>query len=254
MTTESHPWQLFSNKLKNKIEKPRHAGFFLAKEAEEKKLRLVTGKEGSFLEGQFLCLYWLVDESDGVISDAKFQVYGSAALIGAAEIISSLVIHKNYDQASRISAELIDKEVRDKKNQSGFPESCGYLLNLVLAAVDNGVEQCLNIPFAREYVATPLSIDDLPEGQIESWTELSKEQKIVLISEVMEKEIQPYVELDAGGVKVVDLKDNEVIIQYEGNCTSCHASTGSTLSAIQAILQRRIYPYLTVNPELGELV
>lgn len=254
MSFQPYPWQLFSKKLKSKIEKPRHAGFFLAREANEKKLRLVTGKEGSFDEGQCLCLYWLVDESDGVIADAKFQVYGSAALIGAGEIVSSLVIHKNYDQISRISTELIDKEVRDKKDQSGFPESSDYLLNMVLAAVDNGVEQCLDIPFAREYVATPLSIDEMAEGKVDNWNELIKEQKLFLIREVIKKEIQPYVELDAGGVKVVDLKEEEVIIQYEGNCTSCHASTGSTLSAIQAILQRRIYPYLTVTPEFEELV
>lgn len=254
MSYEPYPWQLFSKKLKNKIDQPRHSGYFLAREAEEKKLRLVTGRVGSIEEGQLVCLYWLVDEADGVVADAKFQVYGSAALIGACEVISALVIHKNYDQASRISADLIDKEVRDKKDVPAFPNSCDHYLNLVISAVDEGTCQCLDIPFAREYVATPLSLDDLPEGRVEGFEELSKEQKIYLISEVIEKEIQPYIELDAGGVKVVDLKGLEVFIRYDGSCTTCHASTGSTLSAIQSILQRRIFPMLTVTPLFEELV
>lgn len=250
MTYTPYYWEFLSKKLKNKIDKPRYGGYFLAKEAQEKNLRLVTGKVGSLEEGQLVCLYWLVDEADGVIADAKFQVYGSVALIGALEVLSALVIHKNYDQASRISADLIDKEVRDKKDVPAFPKSCDHYLNLIIAAVDEAVCQCLDIPFAREYVATPLSIEDLPEGRVEGFENLSKKQKLYLISEVIEKEIQPYVELDAGGVKVADIKGDEVIIQYEGNCTSCHASTGSTLSAIQGLLQRRIWPLLTVTPDL----
>lgn len=254
MPYEPSMWELFSKKLKSKIDNPRYAGFFLAREAEIKNLRLVTGEEGSILEGQMVTLYWLLDEADGVISDAKFQVFGPTALIGAAEVATSLFIHKNYDQASRISANLIDKEVRDKKEIPSFPKACDSYLNMIISAIDNATSQCLDIPFAREYVATPLSMDDLPEGHIENFLELSKEQKIYVISEIMEKEIQPYVELDAGGVKVVDLKGNEVVIEYDGSCTSCHASTGSTLSAIQAIIQKRVFPELTVTPKIGEVV
>lgn len=250
---EAYPWQLFSKKLKQKIDNPRYRGFFLSREAQEKNLRLVTGSDGSIKDGQLITLYWLVDESDGVISDAKFQVFGPSALIGAGDIISSLVIHKNYDQASRISADLIDKEVRDQKQKKAFPSSSDEYLNMIISAVDDAVHQCLDIPFAREYVATPISFDDIPEGGVENFESFEKDQKLALIREVVEKEIQPYIELDAGGVKVTDLIGNEVMIAYEGNCTSCHASTGSTLSAIQGILQKRIFSDLTVTPNLDQL-
>ncbi|MCP4265610.1 MAG: NifU family protein, partial [Candidatus Brocadiaceae bacterium] len=66
----------------------------------------------------------------------------------------------------------------------------------------------------------------------------------------IDKEIRPYIELDAGGIQIHELKDFELFISYEGACTSCHAATGSTLSAIQNILKSRIHPDLFVTPLL----
>ena len=209
-------------------------------------MRLVAGREGK------VCLYWLVDEADGVIADAKFQAFGPVGLIAAAEIASELVLRKNYDQASRISAELLDQHLRDKKETPAFPKECHTYLNQVLTAIDKAVYQCLDIPFAATYETTPIE-RDFPEipGGLPGWEEMPDNQKIQLIEEVIEKEIRPYIELDAGGVKVVEFKArHEVHISYEGACTSCHASTGSTLSAIQQILKMRLHPSLVVIPRL----
>jgi NifU-like protein len=236
----------FSKKLREKIDHFRFAGRFTHEEAESKRMRLVIGAEG------FLRLYWLVDESDGVIADAKFQAFGPIALLAAAEIGSELVIRKNYNQASRISADLIDQHVRDKKEIPAFPEEAYPLLNQVLSAIDSAVHQCSDIPYASaDYDMTPIEWDfgEIPGG-IPGWDGFSIEKKISFIEEVIDKEIRPYIELDAGGVKVLDLKENgELSISYQGSCTTCHSATGSTLSAIQKILKARIHPSLTVNPQ-----
>lgn len=239
-------WELFSKKLREKIDRLRYVGFFTVKLAEEKSMRYVTGREGK------LCLYWLVDESDGVIADAKFQVFGPVGLIAAAEVASELVLRKNYDQVSRISADLIDQHVRDRKDVPAFPKECDPYLNQVLSAIDRAVQQCLDIPFAASYDMTPIERDfgEIPGG-IPGWEQLPYEHKVKIIEEVIDKEIRPYIELDAGGVKVVSLKDDrEVLISYEGSCTTCHSSTGSTLSAIQQILKARVHPSLFVTPQL----
>jgi len=246
----SNPWQTYSKKLKEKIEKPRFSGFFTARLAQEKKMRLVTGSDGSIEEGSKLTLYWLVDTTDGVIADAKFQVFGLSALIGAAEVICELVIRKNYDQASRISADLIDQHVRDRKNQSAFPKEYYFYLNQVISAIDQAVYACRDIPFASDYESTPIAFDTDIQV-LENWPQLSKETKMKIVEEVIDKEIRPYIELDAGGVKVTDIQDvSSIYISYEGNCVSCYAATGSTLSAIQQILQSRIHPSITVIPVL----
>ena len=237
----------FSKKLREKIDRFRFAGKFSEEEAQQKRMRLVVGVEG------FLRLYWLVDESDGIIADAKFQAFGPISLLAAAEIASELVIRKNYNQASRISADLIDQHVRDKKETPAFPKLSDPHLNQVLSAIDAAVQQCADIPYAAsDYDTTPIEWDfgEVPGG-IPGWEGFSIEKRISLIDEVIDKEIRPSVELDAGGVKVLGLKENgEVSIAYQGSCTSCHSATGSTLTAIQQILKARIHPSLFVIPQL----
>ena len=87
-------WEIFAKKLKEKIDRLGYVGFFSMQEAQEKNMRLATGRETNSLKEE-VCLYWLVDESDGVIADAKFQAFGPIGLIAAAEIVSELVLSRN---------------------------------------------------------------------------------------------------------------------------------------------------------------
>lgn len=240
-------WHLYSKKLQAKIESPKFAGFFEEKETEGKEMRLVKVKEG---EVHWIILYWLVDESDGIIADCKYQAFGPSSLIGALESVCELILRKNYDQASRISADLIDQHLRDKKHIPAFPVEASSYLNLVISAVDKAAYACRDIPFAATYAATPIDFDPSSSEGIPHWEELSLEAKIGILEEVIDKEIRPYIELDAGGIKLLELKEKEVLISYEGSCTSCHSAAGSTLTAIQQILRSRVHPHLIVVPQL----
>ena len=223
--------------------KLQFVGFFTAGQAEEKQMRLVTGKEG------MLCFYWLVDEGDGIIADAKFQAFGPPGLVAVGEAVSELTLRKNYDQVSRISADLIEKHIRAKKEVS--PKDAAPFLNQALSAIDRAVHQCIDIPFTASFEATPIELDfpELPGG-LPGWAEFPVEKKRAILEEVIDKEIRPYVELDAGGIQVVELRgEREVVIRYEGSCTTCPSSVGSTLSAIQKILKARVHPSLDVVTE-----
>jgi NifU-like protein len=111
----------------------------------------------------------------------------------------------------------------------------------------------MDIPVAETYASSPIA--PLAEGEgVAHWKELPTKQKIALLEEVIASEIQPYIALDAGGVRVINLlEDREVIIAYEGSCTSCHSATGSTLHAIQEILRVKVSPDLIVTPDLSLL-
>ncbi len=86
----------------------------------ERKLRLAVGKAGSLEDGNFITLYWLLDPQDGVIIDCRFQVFGQSALIGAAEIACEILSGKNYDQARRLSADLLEQQVQERVKNGGF--------------------------------------------------------------------------------------------------------------------------------------
>jgi NifU-like protein len=255
MRSAKFPWTYYSKKLAQKIENPRHCGLLTQEEAAQKRMRLVTGVEGECRDGNALCLYLLVDESDGVIADAKFQAFGQSALIGAAEAACELLIRKNYDQARRLTVDLIDRQVRDKEGAVAFPSETISHIHLVIGAIENATELCFDIPFAEAYVPTPLDIDSqISDGPYPGWKELNTAQKIAVIEEVIEKDIRPYIELDAGGIEILNLVDDrELIIAYKGACTSCFSATGATLDAIQQILKAKVDPSIQVVPDASFL-
>jgi len=237
---------MLNKKMEEKFLKPRFVGFFRPCDVEGRSMRLAIGGEG------MLTLYWLVDETDGIIADAKFQAFGSPELIVIGEIASELVLRKNYDQASRLTSDLLDRHVRVHKDEPAFTKEAFTYLNQALSAIDKAAFECIDIPFAAQHEVTPIAHDfGVIEGGIPGWSDFSPEKKWQIIEEVVDKEIRPYIELDAGGVEIREIKTNgEIRIAYSGSCTTCHSSTGSTLSAIQNILQARVHPSLTVIPEL----
>lgn len=241
----------FSKKLVNKIEKPFNVGIFSVEEAKARQMRLAIGKSRALNAFEMVQFFLLVDEEDGVIVEARFQALGSPELIGAADAVCNLMIRKNYDQAQRISADLVDKHLRDRSDQPAFPKEADAILNLILEAIEDAANACTDIPFAETYVASPVEAQLLKEGEsYPHWLQLSVEHQLAIIEEVVANEIRPYIELDAGGIKILNLISGlELIIAYEGSCTTCYSATGSTLNAIQQILRARIHPEIRVIPD-----
>ncbi len=250
---KSFPWSRYSKKLSYKIEKPHNVGTFTSEDSEERGMRFVIGTEGEASDGNSVSLYWLVDKEDGMIVDAKFQVFGQSALIGAAEVACDLIVGKNYDQVKRISADLLDRQVRDRQDEPAFPQETAPHLNLVLGAVENAAEQCTDIPLPSAYVAPPAPTDfgEVIEGGYPGWKELTIKQKLTVIEEVLDQDIRPYIALDGGGVEVLNLlNDKELVISYQGTCTSCFSSVGATLSYIQQVVKAKVHPDLVVVPDI----
>jgi len=250
---EPFTWGSYSKKLVLRIETPYSLGIFSLDDAKERGVHFAQGSQGSIDLANIVSFYWLVDMTDGVIIDARFQVFGDSVLLGFAETACELVIGKNYDQAKRISAHVIEQHVIDRGKDSAFSDTCFGHLNLVIDAIEEAANQCVELPLAPEYVAPPIMGKEIEivEGGYPGWEELSLKQKLSVIDQVLEHDVRPYVEMDAGGVEVINLEgDSEVIISYSGTCTQCHSATGATLSYIQQILRAKVHPDLSVRPQM----
>jgi NifU-like protein len=250
--TERFPWTKYSDALRRKLKNLRSIGSFSGADTVARGMRGAEGSMGDREEGNLLTLYLLVDPEDGVIADAKFQAFGQSALLAAADIACELLIGKNYDQARRISAELIDQQVRDRQGEEAFPSEASPLLNMVVESIDKAVEGLTDIPLPESYVAPPVGGAGVIEGEgYPGFEELSLQKKLAVIEEVIAAEVRPYIELDAGGVEVLNLlHDREVIIAYTGACTSCFSATGATLSYIQQVLRAKVHEDLVVVPDM----
>ncbi len=231
-----YPWQLYSKKLTQKILKPTCQGMLTEREG----MVLTTAQSANVL------LYFLVDETDGVITDSKFIAFGPSALIGAAQVACELSLRKNHAQVKRFTADLLDSEV-------GFPQEAYSYLNLIIDLTLEAMGHCEHLPLPEAYIETPMPHHGQESSEYPGFQELAKEQKIALIEQLIDSDIRPYIELDAGGIRIADLKDNDIIIAYEGACTSCYSATGATLNAIQQMITTRIHPDLTVTPDPSTL-
>lgn len=243
------PWYLYSKKLMLKIDNPKAAGIFSKEEADERNLRLVIKDAGNVQEGNYLQLYWLVDKDDGAIVDVRFQVYGQSVLIGAMQGAAELLIGKNYDQAKRITADLINKQLQDKENEPALPKESHPHLELVIFAIEKASAACTDLPLPQAYVAPPMPHEIGEVSEYPGFKELALKKKLAVIEEVLDRDIRPYIALDAGGVEVINLEENKVTIVYKGSCTSCYSSIGTTLSFIQQMLRAKVHPEIVVVPD-----
>lgn len=251
---QPYPWTDYSNLLIERILNPRNIGFFIENGEAMQEMRVVSAQTQDPTSNHSITFYLIIDETDGIIADAKFQAFGETPLIGIADTICDIILRKNYDQARRLTAELIDKNLRDFPHTAAFPNSADHDLNLALETLDAACEKCIDIPITTPAYSPPLPSDSKFQGELPEWDILSHSEKLTLIRNVIQKEVQPYIELDAGGIEVQSLKENlEVTIAYQGACTSCPSATGSTLQAIQEILRTQIHPSLTVKPDLSLL-
>lgn len=71
--------------------------------------------------------------------------------------------------------------------------------------------------------------------------------RIPVIQEVLDAQIMPYLQMDGGGLKIVGLIEDELLIRYEGACGTCPASISGTLMAIENLLQVEVDPNLLVS-------
>ncbi len=222
---------LYNRKVWERFEHPQNRGVLVAKGG----MPCVLGN--SETKGIKVVLFALVDETDGIIADAKFQAIAPPLYLAALDVVCDLMLRKNYEQARRISPQLILKSL---------DVDCD--LKLILNALEELCGACekQNLP---KTVVTPIA---KKEGVItHDWSTLTHKEKLGLIENVIQEDVRPYIEMDEGGIEVLDLlNDRELIISYQGACTSCFSSIGSTLSSIQEIIQQKVHPEITVVPNI----
>lgn len=242
------PLRSMSVSFKRAATKPRHLGTV----SQSSEMRVATGDINNPITGERIVVSLLVDETDGVIADAKFTVFGETALVGIAECTVSSLIRKTYEQARRIGSEYIEKLLESKNTK--LPAVYYGYVNLVIDAVIQACVSCLDIPVKEVIEDTPFESFVLEEEAMPDWETASDDTRIRYIKAVIDKEVRPYIELDAGGIQVLELKNGiELVIAYEGACATCPSSIGGTLNAITRILRAKVYPHLIVTPDASFL-
>jgi len=244
-------WGCYSKQLAIRIVNLHNVGFFSEDDAQQHQMRLVEGGAGTINEGRCVRFYWLIDPDDGLIVDAKCQVFGPPTLIGAADVACDLLVQRSCASARNIDPETIDKRLRDKPAVRAFPLEARSHLDLVIFAIKDAVERCKDIPLAGSAVRSDHGNMEY-EGCL-NYEKLSHEEKLAFIEKVLDEEVRPFIAFDGGGISIKDLVgDYKLIIVYEGTCASCFAATGATLSYIKNALCSKVHPDIDVVPYFSD--
>lgn len=242
-------WDHYTPNFIQSILTPRHLGFLHENEGEEdpyQGISVVTGSSGDVNEGNKVLFFWVINTTNGQVIDAKFQAYGETPLIGISDIVCEQILNKRYDRARNLNKDLIKYIFCD--TQPSLAKDIAFHLKLISEAIEIIIKKCEAILLAPSHSTTS---DEFEEGEgLPGWDLLPSDEKLKLIQDLIRQEIQPYVELDGGGVEVLTFNnDRDVIIAYHGACTTCPASTGATLDAIQSLLRSRLSSTLNVIPD-----
>jgi NifU-like protein len=72
-------------------------------------------------------------------------------------------------------------------------------------------------------------------------------QKIDKIRETLEKEVNPILKNDGGGVELVDVDGSDVYVRFTGHCAGCAYSKMTQYSVVQDILRKHVLPDINVK-------
>ena len=81
----------------------------------------------------------------------------------------------------------------------------------------------------------------------EAFPNLPDSEKELIIGSLMDEIIRPALANDGGGLEVIKVEGNDVVIKYQGACGSCPSSTGGTLAAITRALKGYCDPNLEIS-------
>lgn len=76
-------------------------------------------------------------------------------------------------------------------------------------------------------------------GQVD-FLALSVDEQVSLINDVLSEQVYMALEMDGGGMEIMDIEGTDILIRYHGACGGCPISESGTLVFIQQTLQDRI--------------
>ena len=88
---------------------------------------------------------------------------------------------------------------------------------------------------------------ETPEAQQSTPVTPQSSPELDKINAILNETIRPALQMDGGDVQVIDYKNKNLQILYQGACGSCPSATMGTLAAIQRILQDQFDPEITVS-------
>ena len=114
-------WEQYSNKVSERMLRPRYIGEITPEEATRRRGKLVGADHGAEVCGDAVRLTWLVDAKNDRIVDARFKTFGCGTAIASSDIMCEMCIGKTVDEAVKITNIDVEMALRDDPDQAAIP-------------------------------------------------------------------------------------------------------------------------------------
>ena len=89
--------------------------------------------------------------------------------------------------------------------------------------------------------------DQTQQNTAVDFLSLELDEQVSLIDEVLSEQVYMALEMDGGGMEIMDIEGTDILIRYHGACGGCPISESGTLVFIEQTLQMRIDPRIKVK-------
>ena len=205
-------------------------GTFTEAQAQARGCRLIATEHGAQGAPDHIALTLLIDPA-GTVKDARFTSAATGDLLATYDVMCELTVGKPLVAATAISPKDVDNFLRQGAETPAIP--------LSLEA-----EQPFYVLRKASERATP-AVNAAPAEK--PFTTCGLFEKVKRIESVLDQHVRPALASDGGGLDLVDLQGDNLLVQYHGACGSCSSSVGGTLQFIQDSLNNHLVASLTVQ-------
>jgi len=176
-----------------------------------------------------------IDDSDRIRA-VGFTTRATGVILLAYDIMAELCLGVTLRQAAYITPLQVKRKIAQRFKQS-----------------DCRLPWDEAIPFP---ILTKIANHEVPPQRNEDVTDrgprfsdLGLFEKVRRIETILDDNVRPMLATDGGGIELVDLRGDELLVHYQGACGSCSSSIGGTLKFIEETLNDALDTDLLITPE-----
>ncbi|GDY13611.1 hypothetical protein LBMAG53_24890 [Planctomycetota bacterium] len=176
----------------------------------------------------------LAVDAAGIIRGGRFRCQASGGLLAIYDAMVELAIGRALVDTVTITPRQVENHLRGDRPEPAFQLG------------DDADQPYYVLRKAAERLHTP-AVPAATGTAALPWIACGLFEKVRRIEGVLDSMVRPALASDGGGLDLVDLKGDELWVQYHGACGSCSSSIGGTLQFIQDSLNNHLGTALAVK-------
>ena len=218
--------------VRNRLAALRFVGELTAADAVSHGCQLIVMSHGADHAPDHIKLSLLVDQG-GLVFSGRFQTNAKDDLLAAYDVMVELTVGHPLIDAKTVTPKRVEAVLRGNGTTPAF--ALTLVADQPFFILRKAVEH-----FEKPKDA-PRTADQLP------WPEVGLFEKVRRIETVLDQHVRPALASDGGGLDLVDLQGDELMVQYHGACGSCSSSIGGTLTFIQDSINNNLGTNLVIK-------